>query len=62
MQYSRSRMKRSLGTGSRAKARYPLGTIATYGPDNTLATKLVASVLEALVNEKVKTGLYQTAS
>lgn len=26
--------------------RYPLATIATYGPDSTLATKLVASVLD----------------
>ena len=26
--------------------RYPLATIAAYGPDNTFATKLVVSILE----------------
>lgn len=31
---------------SRALARYPLGTIAAYGPNSTLATKLVVSVVE----------------
>jgi hypothetical protein len=28
------------------RSRYPLGTIAAYGPDNRLATKLVVSVIE----------------
>ena len=31
---------------SRASGRYPVGTIAAYGPNNSLATKLVASVIE----------------
>lgn len=31
---------------SRAAGRYPLGTIAAYGPNSTLATKLVVFVLE----------------
>jgi hypothetical protein len=31
---------------SRIPGRYPLATIAAYGPDNRLATKLVVSVLE----------------
>src|SRR3989442_5760580 len=39
-------MKTFPRSGARASARYPLGTIAAYGPNNTLATKLVASVLE----------------
>ncbi|MEP7310915.1 MAG: DUF1186 domain-containing protein [Acidobacteriota bacterium] len=37
-------MKRFSRTGSRAQ--YPLATIAAYGPNNTLATKLVVSVIE----------------
>src|SRR5688572_3508838 len=31
---------------SQARWRYPLGTIAAYGPDNSLATKLVVSVYQ----------------
>lgn len=31
---------------SRASGRYPVGTIAVYGPHSTLATKLVVSVLD----------------
>lgn len=31
---------------SRRSAQYPLASVAPYGPDNTLATKLVVSVLE----------------
>jgi hypothetical protein len=31
---------------SRRSAQYPLATIASYGPDNTFATKLVVSVLD----------------
>ena len=39
-------MKKFSRSHSTRSARYPLGTIAAYGPDNTVATKLVASVLE----------------
>jgi hypothetical protein len=39
-------MKRVSRERASARGRYPLVTIATYGPDNGLATKLVASVLE----------------
>jgi hypothetical protein len=35
-----------LKSRSQSSARYPAGTIAFYGPDNKLATKLVASVLD----------------
>jgi len=31
---------------SEPRGRYPLATIAAYGPDRTLATKLVVSVLK----------------
>lgn len=39
-------MKNGLRSRSRTSGRYPLGTIAAYGPHSTLATKLVVSVLE----------------
>jgi hypothetical protein len=39
-------MKRFSRSPSTVRGRYPLATIATYGPDATLATKLVVSVVE----------------
>src|SRR5471030_2697837 len=39
-------MKDSLRSRSRRRGRYPLATIAAYGPDATLATKLVVSVVK----------------
>ena len=39
-------VKHSLRSRSRASGQYPLGTIAAYGPNSTLATKLVVSVLK----------------
>jgi hypothetical protein len=39
-------MKNWSRSRSSPPGRYPLATIATYGPDNSLATKLVVSVLE----------------
>lgn len=38
-------MRRSAHTRSTRSERYPLATIAAYGPNNTVATKLVVSVL-----------------
>jgi len=35
-----------LRSRSSTSGRYPLGTIAAYGPDSTLATKLVVAVFE----------------
>ena len=42
------RMMRFPRSGSGPPGRYPLATIAAYGPNRTLATKLVVSVLERL--------------
>jgi hypothetical protein len=39
-------MKRFSRSRSAVRGRYPLATIAAYGPDTTLATKLVVSVVE----------------
>jgi hypothetical protein len=39
-------MKRFSQSRSAVRGRYPLATIAAYGPDTTLATKLVVSVIE----------------
>ena len=39
-------MKSPRRSRSGSSGRYPLATIAAYGPDNTLATKLVVSVIE----------------
>jgi hypothetical protein len=39
-------MKKGFRSRAGRRGRYPLATIATYGPDNTLATKLVVSVID----------------
>jgi hypothetical protein len=39
-------MKRFSRSPSAVRGRYPLATVAAYGPDTTLATKLVVSVIE----------------
>src|SRR5215203_4947753 len=40
-----SRRRTSRPASPASRTRYPLATIAAYGPDNTRATKLVVSVL-----------------
>ena len=39
-------MKNVLRSRAKPSGRYPLGTVAAYGPNSTLATKLVVSVVE----------------
>jgi hypothetical protein len=41
-------MKRGFRSRAGRRGQYPLATIAAYGPDNRLATKLVVSVLDGL--------------